>query len=111
MLFASQHSGVRAGHSGVAQKRGALRQNPGIGGRDVSVGADNGRCPSIEVPAQRLLFRGSLGVDFHQNRIGLAVELGEHPIAGQERALRFERQILAPENREHGEPHARLFQN
>ncbi len=45
-----------AGHTDIGDVTGAAGQNPDVGGGHVGMGAPDGGCPAVEVPAHGLLF-------------------------------------------------------
>ena len=73
---------ARSGHADVADVGGPLRQQPGIGGWHVGMGADHRTDTAVQVPAHGVLLRRDLAVeveDAHRRqRLGGAVEQRVH---------------------------------
>ena len=63
---------VGAGHPGVGQVRRAAGQDRLVGRRHVRVRADDGGDAPVEVPADRLLLGGRLGVHVHEDDLDVA---------------------------------------
>ena len=51
-------------------------QHPGVGGRHVGVGAEDGGDAAVEVPAHRHLLAGHLGVEVDDDAVGLEPRRG-----------------------------------
>src|ERR1700741_865454 len=69
----ADHAVVRAGHARVRDVSRSIRQNALVGGGNVGVRANDGSDPPIEIPAQRNLLRGGLGVHIDQDDVGGSV--------------------------------------
>ena len=105
---------ARPAHADVADERGAAGQDPGVGGRDVRVGAEHRGDAPVEVPAHRDLLAGHLGVEVDDDDLGaLALELGQLRVGGVEggagdgqlqRAAEVEDPDLAAADLEHRVP-------
>jgi len=61
----------RAGHAQVGDEAGALGEDLAVGGGHVGVGPPHGLDPSVQIPAHGPLLAGGLGVEVHQDHVGL----------------------------------------
>jgi hypothetical protein len=73
-----------------------------VGRRHVGVGPEDRRHAPVQVPAERLLLRGGLGVDLDHDRVRLALQALDHPVRAQEGVLGLHVHVLAAEDREDG---------
>ncbi len=87
MAVHADHRLEAAGHAGVAQERGAAREHVLVCGLDVGVGADHRRDLAVEVPSQRHLLGGGLGVDVHEHDLALPAQRLERLLGAAERAV------------------------
>src|SRR5665213_819618 len=77
---------ARPDHANVRDVGSAIRQHPGVRRRDVGMGAHNGACTSVQVPAHGGLFRGRLGVHVAEDDLDLRVSL-QDGVRGAERVV------------------------
>ena len=71
--------------------------------------SEHGRHPPIEMPSECDFLRSRLGMDLHDDRVGLPLELLNHPISTEERAVGFHAHKRATEYREHRHPKTTFF--
>src|SRR5439155_2072119 len=58
---------ARASHPDISDVGGALRQHALVSGLHVGVSANHGAAPAVQVPSQRNLLAGGLGVHVHDD--------------------------------------------
>ncbi len=79
---------VGAGHADIGDVGCALREDAGVGGGDVGVGAEDGSDASVKIPAESDLFAGGFGMDVEDDEFGLEcvedlVGFAERVVAGR----------------------------
>ena len=61
---------VRARHANISNEGRSVRKDPGIRRRNVGVSPEHGGDAAVEVPAERDLFAGGLGMDVEKYNLG-----------------------------------------
>ena len=89
VLLHADHRIVVAAHADIGLVGRAAGQHPGVGGRNMAVGAQHRRHAAVAVMAHRLLLAGRLAVHIDQDEMRRAAEriLGELRIDGAERIV------------------------